>query len=104
MEVHSRNEQASKLNNFFVGVGIALLIPALAFILYWYVKYYPSYGLGEFMKTIGFEYSVSHFAVCALPDPLVFYFFSKRRYDNACKGMLVVIAVLLVMTLVMKIF
>ncbi|MBQ3658458.1 MAG: hypothetical protein II956_16700 [Bacteroidales bacterium] len=101
MEIRKRH--STSINNFFAGVGIAIAVPLIVFIFYWYLKFYPSVGLIDLVTdNLKFSQLMQIIAVCALPDPLIFYFLSQKRYDNACKGMLAVIIALLVITIITK--
>jgi hypothetical protein len=101
MEIRKRH--STSINNFFAGLGIATAVPLIVFVFYWYLKFYPAVGLWELAtNTLKFSQFMQIIAVCALPDPLIFYFLSQKRYDNACKGMLAVIILLLVITIVTK--
>ena len=103
MEVHKRHERNSKINNFAAGFAIAVLVPVVIFVLYWYVKFYPVTGLVDLVtKNLKFPQVMQIVAVCALPDTIIFYFCSQKRLDNACKGMLAVIILLLVITIITK--
>ena len=101
MEIRKRH--STSINNFFAGVGIAIAVPLIVFIFYWYLKLYPTVGLIDLVTdNLKFSQLMQIIAVCALPDPLIFYFLSQKRYDNACKGMLAVIIALLVITIITK--
>ena len=103
MEIHKRHEKNSSINNFAAGFAIGTAVPLIIFICYWYVKFYPEVGLIDLVtKNMKFSQLMQIIAVCALPDPLIFYFLSQKRIDNACKGMLAVIILLLVVTIITK--
>ncbi len=101
MEIRKRH--STSINNFFAGAGIAIAVPLVVFVFYWYLKFYPSIGIVDLVsKNLKFSQLMQIIAVCALPDPLIFYFLSQKRFDNACKGMLAVIILLLVITIITK--
>ncbi|MCR5455896.1 MAG: hypothetical protein K6F33_12985 [Bacteroidales bacterium] len=102
MEVHGRNEKKSKFNNIFAGIGVGLAVPMLVFVLYWYAKFYPQFSLGEMFTQFKADAIMKMLSLCASPVLLVFYYFSKRNWNDGAKGLIVSVVLLLVATLIIK--
>ncbi|MBQ5404383.1 MAG: hypothetical protein IIU11_08480 [Bacteroidales bacterium] len=103
MEIHSRNQKTKGYNTILTGVAIALVVPVVIFLFYWYIKFYPTIPLTDLItQRLNFKTLMQIIAVCALPVPIIFYFFSKHNYYQTCKGMIAVIFLLLVVTLITK--
>jgi hypothetical protein len=104
MEIHSRDEHHSDINTILAGVLIGIVVPFIIFVGYWYLKIYPGADLFLYINTIKFSGLVSMLSICALPVPVIYwYFLVKKHYDEACKGMMAVIIMLLIFTVIFKI-
>lgn len=103
MEVHGRKENKSRLNNVLAGIGIGLAVPFVVFVLYWYAKFYPQVSLGGMFTQFKADAVMKMLSLCASPVLLVFYYFTKRRWDDGAKGLIVSVVLLLAVTLIIKI-
>lgn len=104
METHKRGQKnKNHFDTIWFGFLSGILVPAVIMLLFWYVKYYPAVSLGSFL-TVQFkpEVVMKIVSLCAFPDLGVFYLFSRKNWNSACRGMILAIIALIVMTLVIK--
>ena len=102
MEVHGRNEKGSILNTIPAGIGVGIAVPLIVFVLYWYVKFYPTVTLGGMFTQFNAEAVMKMLSLCASPVLLGFYYFTRRNWDNGAKGLIVSVVLLLLVTLIVK--
>lgn len=100
METHKRKEDRSLFDNVWMGLLLALALPFLVMVLYWYATLSGQKpfsvlftDLNLFMKVI---------TLCASPDLLLFVFFNKKNWTNGSKGIVLAIVVMLVATIFIK--
>ncbi len=102
MEVHGRNEKKSKLNNIPAGIGVGIAVPLLVSVLYWYARFYPQVSLGGMFTQFKAEAVMKMLSLCASPVLLVFYYFTKRNWNDGAKGLIISVVLLLAATLIIK--
>ena len=102
METHKRG-QSNKYDVIWFGMLAGLLIPAIALLLFWYVKFCPTVSLEYFFK-VQFTPSVimKIVSLCALPDLLLFYIFMRKEMYLAGKGVIGAVILLLIITILIK--
>jgi len=88
-----------KLDNFWKGLAIGVLFPALCFFCYWLFLYSYMDFPGRFVKYLLVGQMLSSaIKICALGNLLIFYFFLNRGINKASKG--IILSVLLYVGLV----
>ncbi|MBO7566641.1 MAG: hypothetical protein J6T60_06045 [Bacteroidales bacterium] len=102
MEVHGRNEKGSKFNSILAGIGVGLVVPMLVFVLYWYARFYPQITFGGMFTQFKAEAVMKMISLCASPVLLVFYYFTKKGWDQGAKGLIISVVLLLLITLFIK--
>lgn len=102
MEVHGRNEKGSKFNSILAGIGVGLVVPMLVFVLYWYARFYPQITFGGMFTQFKAEAVMKMISLCASPVLLVFYYFTKKSWDQGAKGLIISVVLLLLITLFIK--
>ena len=77
-----------KRNNILFGIILGLFAPILGMLVYYFMKFYPTYSLGDFFKVIFSEKTIlsgiSTFALFANVALLTFYLNTRR--DETAKG------------------
>ncbi len=102
MEVHGRKEKKSKLNNVLAGIGIGITVPLIVFVLYWYARFYPNVSLGGMFTQFKADAVMKMISLCASPVLLVFYYFTKKHWDDGAKGLIISVVLLLIVSLLIK--
>ncbi len=102
MEIHKREESRSKWDTVWVGLLVALILPFIVMLLYWYALLSSKMSLGSMFTDIGAQGLMKVISICASPDLLVFWWFNKKNWTNASKGCVLAIVVMLVFTLIVK--
>lgn len=102
MDIHKREEDRSKWDSVWVGLLLALAVPAVVMILYWYALLSKDMGLGSMLTGLGAAALMKIFAICASPDLLLFGWLSRKNWSYAAKGVVYAMVVLLLITLVIK--
>lgn len=102
MEIHSREEKRSSLDTVWGGMAMGLIVPFIVFIFYWYARFYPQFGLGDMFSQFDGAVLMKMLSLCASPDLLVFYYFSRRNWNRALKGMILAILLLLLISVIIK--
>lgn len=102
METHKRG-QNNQYDAVWFGMLTGLLVPAIALLLFWYVKFYPGVSLEYFFK-VQFSPSVimKIVSLCAMPDLLLFYIFLRKNMNLACKGVIGAIILMIIITIIVK--
>ena len=103
MEIHKRGQKQNNYNTVWFGFLAGLIVPAIALLLFWDVKFYPAVSLSNFF-TVQFQPDVimKIVSLCALPNLLVFYLFNRKEWYLASKGIIGSIILLIVITLIIK--
>ena len=103
METHKRGQKQNNYNTMWFGFLIGIAVPAVALLLFWYAKFYPSVSLSNFF-TVQFKPDVimKIVSLCALPDLLVFYLFNRKEWYYASRGVIGSIILLIIITLFVK--
>lgn len=102
METHKRG-QINKYDTVWFGMLSGIVVPAVVLLLFWYVKFYPTVSLETFF-TVQFkpEVIMKIVSLCALPDLLVFYIFTRNNMYKAGRGMIGAVILLIIITLIIK--
>ena len=78
-----------KLDGYWKGLAIGILIPVFCFFCYWLFRYsYMDFPV-KFVKYLMFGQMLSAvIKVCALGDLLIFYLFLNKHMNRASKGII----------------
>lgn len=78
-----------KLDNYWKGLAIGILFPALCFFCYWLFFYsYMDFPV-KFVKYLMFGQMLSNvIKICALGNLLIFYLFLNKRLNKGVKGII----------------
>ena len=95
-----------KRNNILFGIILGLFAPILGMLVYYFMKFYPTYSLGDFFKVIFSEKTIlsgiSTFALFANVALLTFYLNTRR--DETAKGIFLSSCVYAIATILIKLF
>jgi hypothetical protein len=95
-----------KRNNILFGIILGLLAPMVGMFVYYFLKFYPTYTLGNFFKVIFSEKTVlsgiSTFALFANVALLTFYLNTRR--DETAKGIFLISCIYAIATIITKLF
>jgi len=101
METHKREDSRSKWDRVWVGLLVALCVPLLVMVLYWYALLSKEMSLGDMFR-VGADRLMKVISICASPDLLVFWWFNKNNWTNASKGVVLMIVLMVVYTVIVK--
>ncbi|MCQ2251021.1 MAG: hypothetical protein MJZ66_07915 [Bacteroidales bacterium] len=102
METHKREESRSKWDRVWVGLLVALVVPFIVMVLYWYALLSSQMSFGSMFTDIGAQGIMKVISLCASPDLLVFWWFNKKNWTSASKGMVLAIIIMLIYTVIVK--
>lgn len=102
METHKREEERSKWDSVWAGLLMALAVPCVVMLLYWYALMSKEMSLGEMLTGLGMPVLMKIFSICASPDLLLFGWLNRKNWSNATKGVLMAIILLLTITVIIK--
>ncbi|MBX3165048.1 MAG: hypothetical protein KF900_11260 [Bacteroidetes bacterium] len=82
-------ERIERLDNFFIGLLVGLLFPAILFFFYWLFFHQGLAFPGRFVRFLMSGYLLSNvIKLCGLGNLLVFYFGLQYKIDKFSKGVI----------------
>lgn len=78
----------SRLNKLWIGLLFGLLVPAIALLIFYFVKY-SDLSLIEFISTFKKQGILTHIiSLAVIPNLLVFFGFIQKNYLLSARGVL----------------
>jgi len=95
-----------KRNSLLFGVIIGLIAPMLGMLGYYFMKFYPTFSIADFIKVVLSEKTIlsalSTFALFANVALLTIYLNTRR--DETAKGIFIISCVYAIVAIVIKLF
>jgi hypothetical protein len=78
-----------RLNSFWAGLAVGILVPVIFFICYWLFFYsYMNFPRGFMRYLIRGDLLSNTIKLCALGNLLIFYWFLNAKLTNGAKGII----------------
>jgi hypothetical protein len=93
-----------KKDNLRLGLLLGLVAPVLSLVVYYFVKFYPTYPFGEFMHfLLSNKTQITAVSVpCLLLNIALFTIYINSHRDNTAKGVFVATLVYAIIALLFK--
>lgn len=81
-----------KKDNLKLGIVLGILAPVLGFFIYYFIKFYPLYSLGDFLSFLKVNKSLITVVVSLslLANAVLFTIYINRQKDHTAKGIFIV--------------
>lgn len=94
-----------KKDNIKLGLLLGLVAPIISLVIYYYVKFYPSFTIGDFLNFIRTNRNqITAISVpCLVLNIALFTFYINSHRDNTAKGVFVATLVYAILALLFKV-
>lgn len=91
-------------DNLKLGIIIGLLAPSIGVLGYYFIKFFPVFSLGEYLRAVADNKSVltAVSSVSLMANVIIFTFYINRKIDKTAKGIFLVTCLYILTVIVYK--
>lgn len=93
-------------DNLRMGIVMGFIAPIIGMFAYYFVKFYPTFSLGDFFRVLGSQKTLitGIVSVSLLANALIFTIYINTRRDSTAKGIFVATCIYAIAALLFKFF
>ncbi|WEK35947.1 MAG: hypothetical protein P0Y53_00415 [Candidatus Pseudobacter hemicellulosilyticus] len=93
-----------KKDNLRFGLLLGLLAPILSLVIYYFVKFYPTFSVGDFFSFVGAnKRQITAISLpCLILNIALFTFYTNTRRHQTARGIFVVTLIIAIGALILK--